>query len=212
MKERMKKTLALLILLPIAVATCLFGYWIYRRNLSTYHKDRIYDNIEERAEEAYHYAKSHGLSENYCILVDYSIPSGTPRVFIWDFRKHCIAGRTYCMHGDGKGKSTPQKPVFSNKLGSQCSSLGHFAVTKEHGHINKTGFRLKGLDQDNQTAYARALMIHSSLLVDLNCWRKYLPVNSRACQGCVTVSSKGMRFISRIVNSEKKQILMWNYV
>ena len=39
----------------------------------------------------------------------------------------------------------------------KCSALGRFLVTKEHGNTLKRSFRIKGMDMDNQSAYARGI-------------------------------------------------------
>lgn len=169
-----------------------------------------YESIEERAEAAKNLAHSMGLNEKYCLLVDYSIPSGTPRMFVWSFDEGRVIASTYVMHGPGMG-STDETPVFSNKPNSRCSSLGRFAVTHEHGKRNKTGYYIRGLDFDNQTAKSRALMIHRAAWVDANCWRKYIPINGKCCLGCLTTSSRGMAYIGSLVEQEEKEILLWNY-
>ena len=81
--------------------------------------------LDQRAIKAYQYAKRHRMNTRYAFLVDYSIPSGTPRLFVWDYDKKKVVARTYVMHGIGGG-STKEEPVFSNKPGSMCSSLGRF--------------------------------------------------------------------------------------
>jgi hypothetical protein len=150
------------------------------------------------------------MNEQYVLFLDYGIPSGTPRLFVWDFNQKKIVASTYVMHGPGCG-STDENPKFSNKPGSECSSLGRFLVTKEHGYSLKRSFRLKGLDIDNQTAYARGIMIHSSYWVDKWCWKKYIPLHRASCKGCVTVSSRGMNYLWPLINGEKKAILLWSF-
>jgi hypothetical protein len=114
------------------------------------------------------------------------------------------------MHGPGGG-STAERPRFSNKPGSECSSLGRFLVTKEHGYTLKRSFRIKGMDFDNQSAYARGLMIHKSGWVDSHCWMRYIPLHRASCQGCVTVSTRGMNYLWSLINKENKPILLWNF-
>lgn len=169
-----------------------------------------YASLQERASFAEAFAKSHNLSTHYALFVDYNEPSGSPRLYVWDFHQKKIVARTYVMHGPGEG-STAEKAQFSNLPGSNCSSLGRFMVTRMHGNRNKSGFRLKGLDIDNQTAFVRGLMIHSSGWVDRNCRRKYIPLNAKSCMGCVTVSSRGLSYISKLVYSEQQPIMLWNY-
>ncbi len=114
------------------------------------------------------------------------------------------------MHGPGGG-STDEKARFSNRPGSHCSSLGRFRVTKDHGVRLKRSFRISGMDIDNQTAYARGLMIHSAGWVDTHCWMKHIPLRAKSCMGCVTVSSRGMTYLWNLVNKEKKSLLLWNF-
>ncbi len=87
----------------------------------------------------------------------------------------------------------------------------HDGAQLEHGATLRRSFRLKGMDMDNQTAYARGLMIHSSGWVNNHCWMRYIPLHRSSCQGCVTVSSKGMRYLWQLVNNEEKPLLLWSY-
>ena len=167
--------------------------------------------LEDRAAMAYQYAQRHGMNTDYALFLDYSIPSGTPRLFVWDYNKNKVVARTYAMHGIGGG-STMSKPVFSNKPGSQCSSIGHFEVTKNHGNKVKRSFRLKGLDRSCSNAYRRGIMIHRSTWVDRWCWSEYIPLHGDSCQGCVTVSSKGMNYLEKLINSQSQPLLLWSYV
>ena len=63
------------------------------------------------------YCRQKNLSENYGIVVDYSIPSGKHRFFVCDLKKEKIIASSLCAHGAGKG-STIFSPVFSNEVGS----------------------------------------------------------------------------------------------
>lgn len=170
-----------------------------------------WNTISAIADDSEGYAHDHNLCDQYCLLVDYGLPSGTPRVYVWSFKEKKILFKAYTMHGCGGG-STDEEPVFSNKLGSMCSTLGNFAITRQHGTINSTGFRLKGLDAENANAWDRALMIHAAYWVDIYCDLKYIPVNKVICQGCVTVNVEAMMKIGRLVDSESKLILLRSFV
>ena len=224
MSKNRKSLLASAFVVIIAVI-CAFGYWAWKYYILPNVEDQKgkegffipalpdrtqYAALEDRATAALEFATKRDMSTKYALFVDYGVPSGTPRLYVWDFTQNKIVARTYVMHGPGKG-STAEKPVFSNKIGSNCSALGRFLVTKQHGRINKTGYLLKGLDIDNQTAYVRGLMIHRSRFLDSNVWREYIPLNGRSCSGCVTVTSRGMDYIGKLVQSEDRPILLWNY-
>ena len=210
MKRKTKWALALILI--IIVPALMFGlYWGWKYyGLPEWPDDRALEIVEQRADVAQAFAKQHNMNEHYALFVNYSMPSGTPRLFVWDFQGKKIVASTYVMHGPGCG-STDENPKFSNKPGSECSSLGRFLVTKEHGYSLKRSFRLKGLDIDNQTAYARGIMIHSSYWVDKWCWKKYIPLHRASCKGCVTVSSRGMNYLWPLINGEKKAILLWSF-
>ena len=174
-KNRILWGLAMVILVASTAVGAFFLNWGWKYyGLPELPDYREYESLEERADFALAYAKRHNLNEHYALFVDYSIPSGTPRLFVWDFRKNRIVARTYVMHGSGGG-STDERARFSNRPGSKCSSLGRFLVTKEHGRRNKRGFRIKGLDLDNKTAYGRGLMIHRAGWVDRHCWKSISP-------------------------------------
>lgn len=190
----------------VAVAAC----YVARRSCDLTPDNTHYASLERRAEAALKVARRQGLSTNYCLLVDYSVPSGKPRLYVWSFNEHKAVARTYAMHGAGGG-STASKPVFSNEPGSECSSLGRFAVTLERGIRVKRGLRIKGLDTTNSNAYGRGLMVHGSMWVNVNCWRKYIPLNRLSSQGCVTVSTRGFDYIDSLAHSESKPLLLWTF-
>ena len=211
--KRKKKWGCGLIVLTIVLVVGLFGlHWAWKYyGLPEWPDHKEYRTIEERADKALAFARRHNMNERYALFVDYSIPSGgTPRLFVWDFGRKKIVASTYVMHGPGGG-STDKCPRFSNRPGSECSSLGRFLVTKDHGSSLKRSFRLKGMDIDNQSAYARGLMIHSSYWVDKWCWKKYIPLHRSSSLGCVTVSSRGMNYLWKLINKEEKPLLLWNF-
>jgi hypothetical protein len=206
----MKKRLASIVMLLVVGA--FVGYYA---SCGFFSPGRIWGNTHYpdmalRAEKALRYAERKGMSEHYCIFLDYGIPSGKPRLFVWSFEEGRIVYSGHAMHGSGKG-STDESPVFSNVYGSHCSSVGKFEVTRDRGTRNKTGLRLKGLELSNKSAYSRGIMIHSSRWVDRNKWRKFIPLNEKYCQGCVTVSTRDMAYINRLLGKEDRNLLLWSY-
>ena len=195
--------IAVLAILLLAVV----GIWSndrHRQSCSTF------ESIEARAEEAYKFAKTKGLSLEKAFFVDYSIPSGTPRLFVWDFKEKRIVARTYVMHGSGGG-STAEKPCFSNEVGSGCSSLGRFKVTKSHVYHLKRSFLMVGYDKTNSNALKRGIMIHRSTWVDIKHRKKYIPLHSDSCRGCITVGTRGMKYLEKTIKADPKPILLWSY-
>ena len=91
-----------------------------------------------------------GYNEDYCILVDFSRPSGEDRMSIIDLKTLSVLDTGPCAHGKGKGNSA-WKPVFSNKEESRCSSLGAFKIA-EKGYSATVGLRFALMGWMHQTA------------------------------------------------------------
>lgn len=158
------------------------------------------------------YCHKNGLSENYAVVVDFGIPSGRHRFFVCDLKKERIVASSLCAHGVGKG-STPRKPVFSNEVGSLCSSLGHYKITHKHRMATSglMSFRLEGLGATNSNAHQRGILIHSAKMISYVRWGIfpfYLPLNKRISSGCFAVDIDIMGIIDNLVKGENRAILL----
>ena len=112
MKRNKKWWIVAAVLLLIAAVAFFALRWAWKYYGLPERPDRTeYKTIEERAEKALAFAQRHNMSEHYALFVDYGIPSGTPRLFLWDFRRKAIVASTYVMHGPGRG-STEKTPRF----------------------------------------------------------------------------------------------------
>lgn len=167
-----------------------------------------YKNLNKLAQNAQQYAKKHNLNKKYCLLVDYSLPSGTPRCFLWDFKNNNLKTEMHALHGSGGG-STPEKPVFSNKINSHCSSLGHYKITKRRGHMFPRGFYMRGLDKTNSNAEARAIMIHPSDWADYYKEYEFIPLGGSL--GCVSITTEGINILEPIILKETELLLLWSF-
>ena len=161
------------------------------------------------------YCRKKDLSENYVIVVDYSKPSGKHRFFVCDLKKEKIIASSLCAHGSGRG-STMVNPVFSNEVGSNCSSLGHYKITGRHkmSSFGLPSFRLQGLDTSNSNAMKRGILIHSAKLVSycrLGIYPFYLPLDKRISSGCFAIDKDIMDIVGDLVDKEKKPILLYAF-
>lgn len=158
-------------------------------------------------------ARQHNADTRYLILVDYSIPSNDYRLFIWDTEQDKIVEKFWCAHGFGGG-STPERPVFSNTLGSNCSSLGWFLIERGVGVSSHWGYQyhaVDGLDASNSNARRRQILIHpwSSVTRDYEA-KISQPMNlDGRCAGCFTTTDEGYKTIDRYVKSRTKRILLY---
>ena len=157
------------------------------------------------------YHKKGNYNDNI-IIVDYRKPSCEERFYIYNSQKNEFIYSGLCAHGNG-GKSTPSKPEFSNKIGSNCSSLGFFKVINKDkmNYHNRDCYRLIGLSSTNSNAFQRGILIHPSILVSsipFEIKGVNLPLTN-ASQGCFSVSFYTMRKINKIYNN--KPILIYAY-
>ena len=74
------------------------------------------------------FAQKFGYNDDYYIICDFGCRSGLKRFYVYDLNDKERIMASYCMHGSGSG-STETRPQFSNKLGSNASSLGLYALT-----------------------------------------------------------------------------------
>ena len=122
---------------------------------------------------------------NNCIIVDYSLPSSKNRLFI----KH--DGIVYARYLVCSGKTDKKgNVIFSNKIGSNCSSLGKIEILNSYyGNYGKA-YKLKGLDKTNSNIFIRNIVLHSHSCVPQKS-------DSEICesQGCLTVNIKDFKKI-----------------
>ncbi len=188
----MKKRYIVLLIVVLVIACIPFLPPIYNRFTRPLYKSVVdakewYGKVDcENLAQVRDFCERRGYSTDYYILVDFSIPSGKKRFFVYDLQRGKRVMSSFCMHGSGKG-NTDAKPKFSNEFGSGCSSLGRYVMVGK-GRKFKNSIRLRGLDKTNYLAEARGILIHSAGKVTrFSGEREYIPIGSES-RGCFTVS------------------------
>lgn len=168
------------------------------------------------------YCKENGYSTEYCLLVDYGRHSGRVRFFLWDFEKEKPVLKSLCAHGYGKG-STARKPVFSNEVGSFCSSFGYYGVGKEKTMSKLKGRKallLYGKDKTNSNALQRGILIHPVSLPNFSIYPSLIPVKVHKIlgykirpksEGCITIPFRKYSKVVETVESSSKPLMLWVY-
>jgi hypothetical protein len=113
--------------------------------------------------EASHCAADKGLvtKKNLLTVIDYSIPSTQPRLFVFDLAAHKLLFRELVAHGKNSGDNIAN--AFSNASGSLESSLGLFVTADTYNGNNGYSLRLKGLEAGfNDMAWERAIVMHGA--------------------------------------------------
>jgi hypothetical protein len=108
-------------------------------------------------------AEDRGLVTRHHLLtvIDYSLPSSQPRLFIFDLATHKLLFRELVAHGKGSGGDLAS--FFSNDPGSLATSLGLFVTADTYNGGNGYSLRLRGLEQGiNDMAWNRAIVLHGA--------------------------------------------------
>jgi hypothetical protein len=97
-------------------------------------------------------------------VIDYSLPSTQPRMFVFDLAAGKLLFRELVAHGRNSGDN--QATFFSNDPGSLASSLGLFVTADPYVGGNGYSLRLRGLEQGvNDMAWDRAIVLHGARYV-----------------------------------------------
>ncbi len=94
-------------------------------------------------------------------VIDYSLPSSEPRLWVFDLKRDELLFEELVSHGRGSGDA--MATTFSNIPESYQSSLGLFRTMNTYYGRNGYSLRLEGLENGiNDLAYQRAIVIHGA--------------------------------------------------
>lgn len=94
-------------------------------------------------------------------VIDYSLPSTTPRMWVFDLNARKLLYREIVAHGVGSGDNYAR--VFSNTTDSRQTSLGLFRTAETYYGKNGYSMRLDGLEKDiNHLARPRTIVVHGA--------------------------------------------------
>lgn len=97
-------------------------------------------------------------------VIDYSLPSTQPRLFVFDLSTRKILFRELVAHGRNSGGN--RTSFFSNSPGSLATSLGLFVTEDTYMGGNGYSLRLRGLEEGvNDMALDRAIVMHGASYV-----------------------------------------------
>jgi L,D-transpeptidase catalytic domain len=112
-------------------------------------------------------AQSRGLvgAPRTLTVIDYSLPSTEPRLWVLDLRTGRTLYQEVVAHGRGSGAN--MATAFSNAADSHQTSLGLFVTEGTYVGQNGYSLRLNGLEPGvNDHARARAIVMHGAPYVD----------------------------------------------
>ena len=132
-------------------------------------------------------------------IIDFSKPSTEKRFFIIDVENKELLLQTHVAHGKNSGLNIPSK--FSNRIGSNQSSLGFYRTAETY--IGKHGYSLMldGLEKGiNDNARKRAIVVHGAKYVSDEFIKKYNRLGRS--WGCPVVSDDLSKVIIDMIKSD----------
>ncbi|MES2513806.1 MAG: murein L,D-transpeptidase catalytic domain family protein [Bacteroidota bacterium] len=176
---------------------------------SAVHFAQSVNKLTKKATEAKAYCKKNKLNTDLCFLVDFSIHSGKKRFFIYDLKANVIIDSGLVCHGLGQN-STQQQAVYSNVVGSNCSSLGKYKIGKRaysNWGIN-VHYKMHGLESSNSRAFQRQIVLHAYEYVpETEIYPSHLTLGWS--QGCPVVANGLMTKIDKLLTKAKLPTLVW---
>lgn len=151
------------------------------------------------------FTRQQKMNPQICFLLDLQIHNGKKRFFVYDSQKDSILHVGLVTHGDCREQYLSEVR-YSNKAGSQCSSVGRYKVGVRYKGIFGKSYRLHGLDSSNSNALKRALVIHSHECIPE---KEIYPDQICNSQGCTTVAPAFLQTLSNYIDQSKQPILLW---
>ena len=106
-----------------------------------------------------------GVSAGRIAIIDYTIPSREPRLWVVDLKTQKLLFKEHVAHGQGSGGDVPS--VFSDRDGSHQTSLGLFLTDVTYQGGNGYSLKLKGLSKGfNESAMRRLIVMHGAPYVN----------------------------------------------
>lgn len=97
-------------------------------------------------------------------VIDYSLPSTKPRLWVFDLNSGSLVYQELVAHGRNSGDNLAH--AFSNNPSSLQSSLGLYETLDTYDGDNGYSLRLQGLEPGiNDHAYDRAIVMHGAAYV-----------------------------------------------
>jgi len=105
-------------------------------------------------------------------VIDYSLPSVAPRLWVFNMGSKTLIYKELVAHGVGSGEFSATQ--FSNQHGTKQSSLGLFRTGTTYFGQNGYSLKLHGLERGvNHKALDRTIVIHGAWYVNEDFGKKY---------------------------------------
>ena len=138
-------------------------------------------------------------------IIDYSLPSTEKRLWVFDLLQEKVLFNALVAHGKDTGEDMATQ--FSDKMGSEESSLGLFLTESTYAGKHAYEMKIAGLERGfNDRAEARHIVMHAGWYVSENFIRLHNMLGRS--WGCPAVSPD---VVVPIINTIKNGTLLFAY-
>ena len=131
-------------------------------------------------------------------IVDFSQSSRAKRLWVIDLREERLLFQTLVAHGRNSGEEFAQ--TFSNREGSEMSSLGFYRTGRTYSGKHGLSLKLHGLDADyNTNAFDRSVVVHAANYVSEDFIRENGHLGRS--QGCPALPAAESAAIIRVIKN-----------
>lgn len=162
--------------------------------------------LMEKAHKLAKVAAKNGYNTEIAFLLDMSVKSNKNRFFVVNLKTGTVEMSSLVAQGRGSERLNLDKE-YSNKPGSNLSSLGMYKIGKSYDGDFGRSYRLYGMDASNRNALQRNIVLHSmgsipNMETNFPIWQS---------DGCPSVSPQTLERLGSLIDGSKKPILMWMY-
>ncbi len=177
-----------------------------RENRRTYNYETML-RLRQKAFLAKDFVNDHGYNLKHCFLLDMRLSSGKNRFFVYNLEKDSVEIAGLVTHGSGSGKGGNEL-YFSNIPNSNCTSLGKYKIGKSYRGNFGLAYKLYGLDNTNNKAFERFVVLHSHSCVPNN---EVAPFTICESWGCPTVAPAFFGELKKYLDGSRHPVLLWIY-
>ncbi|WP_426278140.1 murein L,D-transpeptidase catalytic domain-containing protein [Chryseobacterium sp. S-02] len=162
---------------------------------------------QSKVKEIKRYLKGKNYNQDLAVFINFKIHSGRFRYFVYDLKNDKILQKAIVAHGDGSVIRNSENLQFSNIDGSHQSSLGKYEIRESYTGKFGKAYRLDGLDESNNNARARAIVLHSYYCIPDN------ESKNPACLsfGCPMLSKNAFNETAKYIDQSKQPIILYAF-
>ncbi len=194
----------------MSIGMLFFSVKILSKNTKNSSLTTVFNNATEeklfnRAEIIKKFIGNNSKYNNeFAFIIDMKIMSGKNRFFVYDLKNNKIIDQGLVAHGIGSQTNTEGELIFSNEPNSLSTSLGKYSIGSSYNGQFGKSYKLFGLEQTNNKAFARNIVLHKYSKVPFD--EQDQPI----CKsfGCPMLNVEFYKRIEKLIDNSKTNIIL----